>query len=100
MDARRHPLEDDHQSLAVGLAGRFAAYRPAERTSFGSALALSPLANEVPEPPATARLVEWIESGTSCSNVLRFASNGAADRPWVEPLARELRLRGFVPVSV
>ncbi|HTL03114.1 MAG TPA: sigma 54-interacting transcriptional regulator [Vicinamibacterales bacterium] len=77
----------------VGRASRFEAYRAADR---------APLACEssarLPKP-AIAEVVEWLEAAASASRILRFVPDAACNRQWVEALAREVRLRGYIPLG-
>ena len=76
----------------VGRDRRFEAYRAADKAQRACSGGATPL------KPAASQVVEWIETGMSASKVLRVVADGAYSRQWVEALAREVRLRGFVPV--
>ena len=78
----------------VGRDQRFEAYRAAEPGRGGRVWDVASMT------PSLAQVTEWIETGTSHSNVLHLVVDGASAPAWVETLARDARLRGFVPLGV
>ena len=72
---------------------RFEAYRPARlRLSRG---ARAPVAIG---RHAVAQTVEWLEEAGACSPRILYVNGG--HRGWLEGLAREVRLRGFIPLNI
>jgi DNA-binding NtrC family response regulator len=78
----------------VGRDSRFEVYRPGARTQSHCQADASTIT------PPIGHVVEWIEGAASASRFLNLPVARLNMREWVETLAREVRLRGFVPVSV
>jgi DNA-binding NtrC family response regulator len=77
----------------LGCDERFEAYRPAMIESRQRTMASVAIARQV-----VGQAVEWLEKAAPCSP--RILCARGAGLGWLEELAREIRLRGFIPVNV
>jgi DNA-binding NtrC family response regulator/tetratricopeptide (TPR) repeat protein len=76
----------------IGRARRFEAHRTTAGSSRRSSAGAALVAMEI------EAMAEWLEHGGSGSRLIRLVSDEPCITGWFETAAREVRLRGFVPV--
>src|ERR1700730_14071475 len=83
----------------IGTQERFEAFRPARPGARPTNIAHIAIPGQAAtQTQAVTQTVEWLDEASGCSSRILYVRGGR--HGWVERLAREIRLRGFMPLSV
>jgi DNA-binding NtrC family response regulator/tetratricopeptide (TPR) repeat protein len=83
----------------IGCQERFEAFRPARPGARPTGIANIAIPQQaIAQTQSVTQTVEWLDEARGYSSRILYVRGGSPG--WVERLAREIRLRGFMPLSV